>query len=250
MNYYLDQEFIEGFRKSWIFGRKRHFIDLISISIIAEDGRGYYAICSEYDFYKASPWVVENVLNPLYNRTVPEMDKMLHSLDDFQRSFGKTRKQIAAEIYDFINPDLGWPVEAYNNSEVVNLATSVGRHFAKHHVTAIKNCYVAQPTFWGYFADYDWVLFCSLWGTMMDLPAGFPMYCRDLKQYKDEMIDRIMEAPGKFAFQRHVSRSGVDKWFDDYIPANEAEHDCREDALWNRRLHNALKKLDETYLRV
>lgn len=39
-----------------------------------------------------------------------------------------------------------------------------------------------KPEFWGYYADYDWVLFCQLFGTMMDLPARFPKYCRDLKQ--------------------------------------------------------------------
>jgi hypothetical protein len=39
-----------------------------------------------------------------------------------------------------------------------------------------------QPRFWGYFADYDWVLFCQLFGAMIDLPPTFPMYCWDLKQ--------------------------------------------------------------------
>lgn len=43
-----------------------------------------------------------------------------------------------------------------------------------------------KPTFWGYFADYDWVVFCQLWGAMVDLPYGFPMYCHDLKQLMDQ----------------------------------------------------------------
>ena len=30
--------------------------------------------------------------------------------------------------------------------------------------------------------DYDWVVFCQLFGTMMDLPKGFPMFCMDIKQ--------------------------------------------------------------------
>lgn len=42
--------------------------------------------------------------------------------------------------------------------------------------------YGGPPEFWGYFADYDWVLFCQLWGTMLDLPNGFPMFCMDLRQ--------------------------------------------------------------------
>jgi hypothetical protein len=36
--------------------------------------------------------------------------------------------------------------------------------------------------FWAYFADYDWVVLCQLYGRMVDLPEGFPMYCLDLKQ--------------------------------------------------------------------
>ena len=43
-----------------------------------------------------------------------------------------------------------------------------------------------KPEFWAYYADYDWVAFCQLWGRMLDLPKGWPKYCRDLKQLADE----------------------------------------------------------------
>lgn len=43
------------------------------------------------------------------------------------------------------------------------------------------------PEFWAYYADYDWVAFCQLFGAMMDLPRGFPMYCRDIKQECDRL---------------------------------------------------------------
>jgi hypothetical protein len=42
------------------------------------------------------------------------------------------------------------------------------------------------PEFWAYFADYDWVVLCQLYGRMINLPDGWPMYCRDLKQYAVE----------------------------------------------------------------
>ena len=42
------------------------------------------------------------------------------------------------------------------------------------------------PVFWGYYGAYDWVAFCSCFGAMIDLPAHFPMYLRDLKQVLDE----------------------------------------------------------------
>ena len=44
-----------------------------------------------------------------------------------------------------------------------------------------------KPEFWAYYADYDWVALCQLYGTMMDLPKGWPMYCRDVKQLCDSL---------------------------------------------------------------
>lgn len=67
----------------------------------------------------------------------------------------------------------------------------------------------SAPEFWGYYSDYDWVVFCQIFGTMMDLPKGFPMYCRDLKQWCDE--------------------SGSPT-----LPKQEsAEHNALSDAKWN-----------------
>lgn len=65
MNYYFDCEFIEGFHKP-LFGKRRHHIDLISIGIVCEDGRRYYAISKEYNFNDASDWVKENVIIQIY----------------------------------------------------------------------------------------------------------------------------------------------------------------------------------------
>jgi len=39
-----------------------------------------------------------------------------------------------------------------------------------------------EPEFWAYYADYDWVAVCQLFGTMLDLPDGWPMFCMDIKQ--------------------------------------------------------------------
>jgi hypothetical protein len=40
----------------------------------------------------------------------------------------------------------------------------------------------SEPEIWAYYADYDWVALCQLYGRMIDLPKGWPMFCRDLKQ--------------------------------------------------------------------
>lgn len=47
---------------------------------------------------------------------------------------------------------------------------------------AVREFVGPKPEFWAYYADYDWVALCQLYGRMVDLPAGWPKYCLDLKQ--------------------------------------------------------------------
>ena len=42
------------------------------------------------------------------------------------------------------------------------------------------------PEFWAWYGSYDWVVLCQLYGRMIDLPPGWPMYIRDFKQLVDE----------------------------------------------------------------
>jgi hypothetical protein len=150
MRYFFDTEFIEDGKT----------IDLISIGILCEDGREYYAISTEFDADKASDWVRENVLGQLPSRT-----------DD--SAPWRSRAEIKREIIAFVGQD--------------------------------------KPVFWGYYADYDWVALCQLMGTMMDLPRNWPMYCRDIKQWCDEIGNPRLPEQGK------------------------GEHNALADARWNRQ---------------
>lgn len=75
-----------------------------------------------------------------------------------------------------------------------------------------------KPEFWGYFADYDWVVFCQLFGRMVDLPKGFPMFCMDLKQWSRQC--------------------GVDLKAAVPLPSNA--HNAIADAMWMRDAHRYL----------
>ena len=44
-----------------------------------------------------------------------------------------------------------------------------------------------NPRFASYFADYDHVLLCGLYGQMIDLPAGWPMWTYDIKQLAHDL---------------------------------------------------------------
>lgn len=253
MKYFIDQEFSEGFKLGWNL-RYYHTIELIQIGIVAEDGRTYTAINKNFNPKKANQWVKDNVLkaivlNYVNTRFGQELIDLTEDLENktIEQSFkflqcriGKTQKQIASEVFDFINPDLGFPVSAYTNSEFKNPDSYISKHFKTHNVTDVKEYYYAQPEFYGYFCDYDWVLFCSLFGTMMDLPPGFPMYMRDLKQTLDEVAKRL----GKNGKANNVYIEGpvqLLKEHKDY-PKPTVEHDALADAQFNFELYKFLNR--------
>src|SRR5258707_324656 len=54
-----------------------------------------------------------------------------------------------------------------------------------------------------YFADYDWVVLCQLYGRMIDLPKGWPMYCRDLKQLIEMQGFQLVESDKQAPLSAH-----------------------------------------------
>lgn len=145
MRYFIDTEFIEDGKT----------IDLISIGIVNEVGESYYAISSEADYGKAydNEWVRNNVLTQLPGMflrdtallgpdNAADSETWLMSAD---HSDIKRRNKIANEIVAFIDVS-------------------------------------ETPEFWAYYSSYDWVVLCQLFGAMMDLPHGWPMFCMDIKQ--------------------------------------------------------------------
>ena len=75
--YFYDCEFIEDGRT----------IDLVSIGVVDEHGREFYAISTEFDGTRATPWVRRNVLD------------RLPSPGD---SAWKSRERIREELYEFL----------------------------------------------------------------------------------------------------------------------------------------------------
>lgn len=154
MRYYLDTEFNE---------RPGH-LTLISIGLVCEDGREFYAVSSEFKEDDCNDWGCANVLPLLVG----------------------TQRQTRAAIRDGILALIGADV----------------------------------PEMWGYFADYDHVAFCQLFGAMVDLPPGWPMFCLDIRQTMHER--------------------GVAK--DMLPPKPPGAHNALVDARWHRQIHEALRK--------
>ncbi len=173
MKYFLDTEFIEDGKT----------IDLISIAIVAEDGREFYAESTDCDLSKANDWVKENVLVHLWSRQKDKRDANLWTRDGGKGGL-LSRSEIARDVVRFCDPETH-----------------------------------GKPEIWGYYADYDWVVLCQLWGRMIDLPKGFPMFCMDLKQLC------VMKGDPK-------------------LPQMEnGEHNALADARWNRDMYDLLSRM-------
>lgn len=140
MRYFIDTEFFECGSK--------FPIELISIAMIREDDKEFYAINSEFDPKYVSTWVKEHVLPHVTFRGEEIYGSGASPRRRWEESRRMSPSQITKEVLAFIGND--------------------------------------KPEFWGYYADYDWVAFCQLFGSMINLPNGWPMYCRDLKQVVDE----------------------------------------------------------------
>jgi hypothetical protein len=227
MNFYLDTEFIEGTQKSF-FGQSQPTIDLISIGIVSESGHKYYAVSKEFNLKEAwnrwqqrtgegdrnnkEPrlyWIRENVLKPIFEEWVKEdshwtnkdltLGKWKFTYNNFKyflEKNGQSRKKIASFIDSWVD-----------------------------HI--LYNGYIVKRPirFYAYYADYDWVAFCWLFGKMIDLPKGFPKFCMDLKQM---MVERGFDGD----------------WKKRFCPDPEGEHNALVDATWNKKLHKMIKIAD------
>jgi hypothetical protein len=150
MRYFLDTEFLEDGK----------IIDLISIGIVSEDHRSFYAISSECDMDRvlADPWLRANVW-PFIK-------------DDVENGHALPRAEIARQLLEFVHP--------------------------KHHTAALYRDLLPlhspeESEFWGFNCAYDWVALRQLFGRMIDCPRQLPYFCHDIKQYKNFL--HVLELP-------------------------------------------------------
>lgn len=155
LRYYYDTEFEEN----------GDTIMLISIGIVCEDGREYYAVNADMDQdrVRANDWLMRNVWPSLPTIDVEErtMSGDTHiqysQIDTFDQCV-KLKKVIAQEVSDFLKP---WGEDRF-------------RGHAELHA---------------WFGSYDHVVLSQLWGRMIDHPGHVPMFTNDLRQLQRDLGD-------------------------------------------------------------
>lgn len=223
MKYFIDTEFHESKKPVKFMGitlKEINTIDLISIGIVCQDGREFYAINKDCDIKAIwnDEWLRENVLRKIHNELYANETQYAKTYHDTVIEFsyagmknlikwhGKSIPEIANRICTFIyGDDCGG-----SGMSAIEMAM-------KYEPTDETK----TPEFYGYYADYDWVVFCWIFGRMIQLPKGFPMYCKDLKQAMDAR--------------------GLDKeWKRTHCPDPEGEHNALVDARWNMQLYKKI----------
>ncbi len=167
--YFFDTEFIEDGKT----------IDLISIGIVTE-GRTLYLQNSECDFSKASDWVWRNVFPHLLHFDMRGKRMCEPRRESYDSGLGTRIHLSCHPLSTKPEPPCPW----------ANL-----REIRDQVLIFCEPEKYGKPEFWGYFADYDWVALCQLFGSMINLPKGFPMYCRDIKQWADQLGDVRIPKP-------------------------------------------------------
>lgn len=120
-------------------------IRLISIGMVREDGKGIYRVVYDYSLAKDMfyhPWLKANVAPSLPYEMTEDGVALNHGHLDY--SSVMSRSEIAEDVKRFV---LDTP----------------------------------NPELWAYYSAYDHVALCQLYGRMLDLPSGFPMFSYDLK---------------------------------------------------------------------
>jgi len=104
---------------------------LISIGLVAEDGREFYAEFTDYDKSQIDDWIQENVIsNLIYNNNV-----------DWAYTDGAHTGRIGDKVY---------------------IVQELEQWFKSFDVDKIE--------MWGDCLAYDWILFCQLWGYAFKIP--------------------------------------------------------------------------------
>jgi hypothetical protein len=156
MRYFYDTEFIEDGRT----------IDLISIGIVAEDGREYYAVNSDMpvDRIERHVWLMFNVVPslPVTNTTLRQIE---------------TRRKHGENVY----PKPGMDLYLDTKSTLLRPHWLIANE-VREFLLADDN-----PELWAWYAAYDHVALCQLWGSMVGLPDGLPMHTNDIKQECDRL---------------------------------------------------------------
>ena len=118
---------------------------LISIGIVTEDNRYFYAELNDYDKSQIDEWLYNNIIKNLSYNTYRTNSLIPEIKPNIAKKYGmkSNRKDITKALIEFLSP--------YDNIEI-----------------------------WSDCLAYDWVLFCELFGGALNLPKNISYIPMDI----------------------------------------------------------------------
>ncbi len=254
MQYFIDTEF-HSYKRKPLFGKAFDTIELISVGIVSEDSREFYAISKDFDVEAAwnNEWLRENVLKPIWAELIQKerYAREYHSdlvsftykgIRNLIKWNGKSNEQIVREIISFI---------AYSEHKDLH-PSDLHSQLAKQSGILFKNV-----QFYGYMSTFDYVVLTNTFGGMDKWPSGFPYYFNDMAQMLDEKVrekaDGVKNAllNGVYPIPEKELQSDADRFEDMMImyksseeyPKEPTSHHALLDAKWNLELYKFIQTL-------
>jgi hypothetical protein len=150
--------------------------------MVREDGKKLYRVVDDQDLIDdvmKHEWLRKNV--------IPSLPIVIFSNGEWD--------------WDLLNPDIHSLQPKYRIAEDV-----------KRFITDTPS-----PELWAYYGAYDHVALCQLFGRMVDLPMGIPMYTNDIKS---ELVRLNLIVPEQTA----------------------GKHNALSDAQWNMETLNLIRE--------
>lgn len=160
-------------------------IQLLSIGMVREDGKSYYGVVADPFLITQAArdsWLEKNVVSQLPYRRYGDVWDFNAGHEDYKAL--KFRWVIREDVKSFI---MNTPA----------------------------------PELWAYYGAYDHVVLCQLFGRMIELPRGIPMFTNDL--------------------MTEINRAGNPRLPDE----PERLHNALADACWNKETYEHLQSLQK-----
>lgn len=264
MNYFYDLEFLEGVQKKFR-GFTPPTIDLISIGVVAEDGREFYEVSKEFNLKEAwnrfdwkveevfgdtrnvfpegrkykDYWIRNNVLKPIFDDFTNQAEELAAKGNQFNVATSEVNRNFTYRNFKKLLKQFGKSRVEIRSSLTAFLLDPNGAFYYswlgdldEYYRIICKPDENISVDLYGYYSAYDHVGLSWLYGKMIDLPEPIPMYTKDLKQILDSK------------FSNH--RAKFESWLKDVkdhpeYPKQKNEHNALDDARWNKDLYNFIE---------
>lgn len=284
LKYFIHCNFIEQMQRplGWLptigkFNRLRLNLELISVSVLCEDGRRFFAVNNELKprnvdertakIIEHLPWKKTGMAGPV-DKEDGSGEKDLRYWTGPNPVY-KTKDEIGKSLFEFFqHNDSG--VEHSIFIEKMMDYNDDGAYFDRwrethnalmtYQLTEKQEMYnqefFAQPELYSYDAHRSWILLYSLYGKPSSVPKGYPEYIKSVRQLFDDTVTEITDRYFSYYSKKGepIERTYDEMWelnkksliqMDDYPHLEKSA--ILMDADWCKQLYDFVQKYKPSF---